>query len=111
MPETVRHPSTLHALVRPSLRNRAAAWLLSLGLLLGQLGLFLHHYDHSLADDNGGCALCLVGQHTGSAPLPALHAAVTPAANVPVASASASSANRFAPLAFRARAPPAPFLG
>ena len=55
-------------LARRSLRNRATAWLLLCGLLLGQSALYLHHLEHALHADNDACSLCLIGEHTSAGP-------------------------------------------
>ena len=94
-------------LARRKSRHRATAWLLALGLLLGQFALFAHQLEHELQGDTGSCALCLVGEHLGAAPLAAMPtvAAITCGDDTP--RYFLPSVPRPAPHAFSARAPPA----
>lgn len=91
---------------RRSLRNRTTAWLLACGLLLGQFALYLHHFEHALHGDNDACSLCLIGEHTGAAPLAATPPTIAAAGRSTVAFFVLPAVPRCELHAFRARAPP-----
>lgn len=54
-----------------SLRRRTPQLLLLALLLLVQIGLFTHQLEHELDGDQAHCALCVVADHLGHAPVSA----------------------------------------
>ena len=94
-------------LARRSLRNRATAWLLLCGLLLGQSALYLHHLEHALHADNDACSLCLIGEHTSAGPLAAASLSYPPIGHDLVVHCLPPSVFRCDQHVFRARAQPA----
>jgi hypothetical protein len=95
---------------RQSPRSRVSAWLLLLGLVLGQVVLYLHQIEHELQREADHCVVCLVGDHLVSTPLAAIGPAVPAFSHPrslpePVTLVLAGVRH-----AFRARAPPRSIL-
>ncbi|MHB8471710.1 MAG: hypothetical protein ACYDC8_02435 [Gammaproteobacteria bacterium] len=49
-------------------RHRTTTFLLVAGLLLVQVALFAHQFQHQFVGDKSHCALCVMADHLGHAP-------------------------------------------
>ncbi len=54
------------------LRRRLPQLLLLALLLLVQVGLFVHQFEHVLGDGGTHCPLCVAADHMGHAPVPGI---------------------------------------